>query len=170
MPDYTRDSPKQLELPPRLPLIGIPNQRGADASRDSRLVNGYVEFGQDEVLRIVKRPGLTVKYTLSGYGAGMFENYSVFYTPGETVDTGTLYLDDTSQVVVDTYAVTEPDGRFFSFARAPSGGNSGVFLHNTYECYFWNGPPLDTIPFADQAVGPLTCGITNLSTASASNT
>lgn len=162
MPDYTRDSPKQLELPPRLPLIGLPNQRGADPATDSRLVNGYVEMGEDGVLRIVKRPGLAVKYTLSGYGAGMFENYSVFYTAGGVVDTGTLYYDSTSQVVIDTYPVAEPDGRFFSFARAPGpASGSGVFMHNTFGCYFWNGPPLDTIPFADQPVGPLSCGITS---------
>lgn len=172
MPDYTRDQPKELSLPPRLPLIGIPNQRGASAARDSRLVNGYVEFGQDEVLRIVKRPGLTLKYDLAGYGAGMFGRYSIFYTPGETVDTATLYFDDGSLGTVETYAITEPRNRFFSFASAPTELNTEVlFLHNTFECYTWNGTTLRVLPFADQAVGPLTCGITlGLTSATTANT
>lgn len=166
MVDYTRDQPKELTLPPRLPLIGIPNQRGASPATDSRLINGYAEFGEDGVLRIVKRPGLTLKYDLAGYGAGMFGNYSLFYTAGEAVDTGTLYYDGTSAVVVDTYSITEPRNRFFSFATAPTGLDTEVlFLHNTFQCYTWDGTTLKTLPFADQAVGPLTCGITDTSTA-----
>ena len=167
MPDYTRDQPKELTLPPRLPLIGIPNQRGASAARDSRLVNGYVEFGQDEVLRIVKRPGLTVKYTLDGYGAGLFGNYSVFYSQSsESFITGTLYYDSSSIVAVDSYSVIRPSNRFFSFVTAPTGLDTEVlFFHNTFEAFTWDGGNLEVIPFADQAVGPLNCAITNGSTA-----
>ena len=115
MANYTREQPKELTLPPRLPLIGIPNQRGASAARDSRLVNGYVEFGQDEVLRIVKRPGLAVKYTLGGYGAGLFGNYSVFYEQtSESMTTGRLCFDGTSTVTIDTHSVIMVS-HFFAF-------------------------------------------------------
>jgi len=166
MPDYTRDQPKELALPPRLPLIGIPNQRGASAARDSRLVNGYVEFGQDEVLRIVKRPGLTVKYTLDGYGAGLFGNYSVFYEQtSESIATGRLCFDGTSTVTIDTHSVIGISERFFSFVDAPTGLDTEVlFFHNTYFVYVWDGATLKVVQSADQAIGPLTCSITNGST------
>jgi hypothetical protein len=91
----------------------------------------------------------------------MFGRYSVFYEPGETVDTGVLHFDDNIGDTVETYPVTEPGGRFFSFAAAPTGLDTEVlFLHNTFECYTWDGTTMRVLPFADQAVGPLTCGIT----------
>lgn len=164
MPDYTREQPKELTLPPRLPLIGIPNQRGADAARDSRLRNGYVEFGQDEVLRIIKRPGLTLKYTLDGDGAGLFENWSVFYNQvGESSMVATLHYDGGSGTTLDTYSITEAGNRFFSFAAAPTGLDTEViFLHNNYNAFIYeDGVGVTELPFADQSVGPLTCGITD---------
>ena len=167
MPDYTRESPKELTLPPRLPLIGIPNQRGADAARDSRLVNGYVEFGQDEVLRIIKRPGITLKYTLDGYGAGLHEGYSIFYKQtSESAVTGTLYGDGASLGVAETYSITDTGGRFFSFVTAPTGLDTELMLfHNTFQLYCYDGSAITEIPFAEQAVGPLSCSITTSSTA-----
>lgn len=167
MPDYTREQPKELSLPPRLPLVGIPNQRGGEATRDSRLVNGYAEMGQDDVLRIVKRPGLVERYTMAGYGAGMFENYSVFYEQtSESTVTGTLYYDAGSVNTIGSYSVLEPGGRFFSFARAPTGLDTTlIFLHNRYNCYTWDGISVQSVPFADQNVGPVTCSITNGSAA-----
>lgn len=173
MPNYTRDQPKELTLPPRLPLIGIPNQRGAEAGRDSRLVNGYVEFGQDEVLRIVKRPGLVERYTMAGYGAGMFENYSIFYEQtSESTVTGSLYFDAGLVNTIGSYSVTEPGGRFFSFAKAPAGlDTSLVFMHNRYACYTWDDITVNNVPFADQVVGPVSCGITDtLTTATTADT
>lgn len=167
MADYTREQPKELTLPPRLPLIGIPNQRGADASRDSRLVNGYVEFGQDEVLRIVKRPGLTVKYTKAGYGAGMHNNYSAFYEQtSESTFTGSLYYDNNLLNTIGTYSVLDTGGRLFSFVTAPTGLDTEVlFFHDTFQAYVWDDIAMETVPFADAPVGPLTCSITDTSTA-----
>ena len=49
MADYTRDAPKELTLPPRLPLVGVPNQRQTSVETDSRLINGYVEMGKRDV-------------------------------------------------------------------------------------------------------------------------
>ncbi len=71
MPNYTREAPKEVSLPVRLPLLGLPNQRAGSANEDSRLINGYVEIGQDEVLRVVKRPGLSVALELPGAYGGL---------------------------------------------------------------------------------------------------
>lgn len=163
MPDYTRDQPKELALPPRLPLIGLPNQRGSEAVRDSRLVNAYVEMGQDEILRIVKRPGLVERYTMAGYGAGMFENYSIFYEQtSESTITGTLYYDAGDVNTIGSYSVIDTGNRHFSFARTPTGLDTSVlFLHNRFACYTYDGITVENVPFADSPIGPVTCGITN---------
>ena len=172
MPDYSREQPKQLDLPPRLPLVGLPNQRSSSTGEDSRLVNAYVEFGQDDVIRVVKRPGLSLKYNLDGYGAGLFKENSVFYTTGGGGVTATLYYNSTAVATLETYALTEPSGRFFSFATAPTGLDTEVlFLHNTFKCFQWDGSVVETLPFAEQAVGPLTCSITlGLTTATTAST
>lgn len=60
MPNYTRTPERELPLNPRLPLLGIPNQRAGDPDIDSRLVNAYAEQGTDQRWHISKRPGLVV--------------------------------------------------------------------------------------------------------------
>jgi hypothetical protein len=120
MADYTRDAPKELTLPPRLPLVGVPNQRQTSVETDSRLINGYVEMGEDGVLRVVKRPGLTELYTLSGLGAGMFENYSIFYTVSGGTATAKIHYDGAAGTTIESYPSSEPLTRFFHFATAPT--------------------------------------------------
>lgn len=97
MPNYTREPAKEVQLPPRLPLLGVQNQRAGSPEIDSRLVNGYVEFGADEVLRIIKRPGLAVKYELpERTGLGTWERLSLFYRTSANPNPDTyLYSDST---------------------------------------------------------------------------
>ena len=109
MSNYTRDPPKEVSLPLRLPLVGIPNQRDSSPDKDSRLINGYVEVGQDEVLRIVKRPGLTLLYTLDGYGAGLFEDYSFFYVASGGEWLGKIYQDGTFLTNIGSHVDNYPD-------------------------------------------------------------
>jgi hypothetical protein len=168
MPDYTREQPKELSLPPRLPLVGLPNQRGSSTLQDSRLINGYVEFGQDDVLRIVKRPGLIEKYTMSGYGAGLFGTYSIFYDSiSESLLTAQLYEEAAFVGGFSSYSSLITAKRFFSFADAPTGQESGVvFFHNTFACFTVDSSgDVVAVPFAGASVGPLTCSITSGSTA-----
>lgn len=166
MPDYTRDAPKELTLPPRLPLVGVPNQRGTATSTDSRLVNGYIEMGEDGVLRVVKRPGITLLYTLSGEGAGMLENYSVFYINSGGNYIGKLYYDSTLNDTFDSYPNTEPSGRFFHFAFAPTGDETETLvLQNKYNMYAKTDSTFERILFAGESIGALTCSITSGSAA-----
>lgn len=169
MSNYTRDPPKEVQLPLRLPLVGIPNQRAASPSEDSRLVNGYVEFGQDEVLRIVKRPGLTLLYTLSGYGAGLFEDYSFFYTAVEGGWSGKVYQDDTFEVTIGSYTASTatPPVRFFYFNRVQTSlTGTTVLFHDTYNIWTYNSTDgLQTLPFQGQStIGPDTYNLTTDST------
>ena len=169
MVDYTREQPKELTLPPRLPLVGLPNQRAGSTLQDSRLVNAYVELGQDDVIRVVKRPGLTVLHTMSGYGAGLFGEYSIFYQAGEfPLVTSRLYQNGTQVSTVDGYSSTDSPERFFSFVQAPTGDETSViFMHNGFVARTWeeSTSTLTAVPFADQAVGPLSCSIASGSTA-----
>ena len=50
MPNYTREPAKEVQLPVRLPLVGLQNQRAVDPTLDSRLINGYIEVGADQIL------------------------------------------------------------------------------------------------------------------------
>ncbi len=166
MANYTRDPPKEVSLPLRLPLVGVPNQRAASIDEDSRLVNAYVEFGQDEVLRVVKRPGLTELYALEGYGAGLFENYSFFYVAssgewlGKVYEDGVLATNLTSHV--DDYP--DPPTRFFSFNRVQTAlEETTVLFHDRITIWTYNPDDgLETLPFqGTETVGPDSYNLTD---------
>lgn len=168
MANYTRDPPKEVSLPLRLPLIGVPNQRGASTDTDSRLVNGYAEVGQDEVLRVAKRPGLELLYTCApGYGAGMFDFYEFFYVWTGTEWRADIYLADTSVVTgVETVAGIEavPPARFFYFNEVATGlGMTTVLFHNQYTIWTYDvdANTLAALPYnGEETLGPLTFSIT----------
>lgn len=165
MPNYTRDQPKEVSLPVRLPLIGIPNQRGSSPNEDSRLINGYVEMGQDDVLRIVKRPGLTLYRTLTGYGAGLNGTRAVVVTAIEGGYTAKLYDGDTLAGSWSVAGSSLLAHRPWSMEVVSEGvEDTALVLHNT--CNIWTYGSAGTgamwyLPFEGQAEGPLTCGITN---------
>lgn len=159
MANYTRDPPKEVSLPLRLPLVGVPNQRLADQDKDSRLINGYIEFGADETLRVVKRPGLTELYDNGGYGAGLFEDYSFFYTAIEGGWQGKVYQDDTELATIGSYSASTatPPTRFFYFNRVQTGETeTTVLFHDRYNIWTYNSTDgLETLPYAgDSTVGP----------------
>jgi hypothetical protein len=171
MANYTRDPPKEVSLPLRLPLVGLPNQRGSSADEDSRLVNAYVEFGQDEVLRVVKRPGLTEIITAAGFGAGMFEEYSVFYEAVTDAWEAKVYQDDTLIGSLGTYGPrdTAAPERFFYFNRVQTAlRETAVLFHDQYSIWTYNNTDgLETLPYSGAStVGPdsytLTAGSTEV--------
>jgi hypothetical protein len=160
--DYTNAAPKEVQLPARLPLIGIPNQRAASPADDSRLINGYVEMGEDNELRVVKRPGLTLRHTLSGYGVGMLGNVSIFYAPVEGGYSGKFYFDNSLIGTIAAYAdVSVPPSRWFTLHPVAFGiGDSVTFFHNKYAAFTYNGAVIKSVPMSGDALS-LTCGITN---------
>lgn len=168
MANYTRDPPKEVSLPLRLPLIGIPNQRGSANDTDSRLINGYVEMGQDEVLRIAKRPGIASFYARgAGYGAGMYGFYDVRYIWTGAAWRADIYLLDTFQVSVETVAGIEavPPARFFYFNEVTTGlGTTTILFHNQYAIWTYDvdANTLAELHFnGEDTLGPLTFSVTN---------
>lgn len=162
MVNYTNAPAKEVQLPARLPLIGIPNQRASSPGDDSRLINGYVEMGEDGELRVAKRPGLALRHTLAGYGAGMLGNTSIFYVAVEGGYSGRFYYDSTLVGTVAPYAeVTAPPSRWFSLHTVSFGiGGSVTFFHNGYSAFTYNGAVIKSVPMSGTALA-LTCGITN---------
>jgi hypothetical protein len=157
--NYTRDPPKELSLPLRLPLVGIPNQRATAAEKDSRLVNAYVEFGQDEVLRIIKRPGLTVLNNNGGYGGGLYQDFSVFYTAVEGGWQSKIYQGSTFVVSIGSYTASTatPPDRFFYFNLVQTGiGTSALLFHDQYTIWTYStADGLEVLPYqGDTVVGP----------------
>ena len=75
---------QQLDPPMsiRLPLLGLPNNRAETPDKDSRIINAYVDKGDDGELYICKRPGLDESYSIGGAGRGCYmwkgDVYSVF--------------------------------------------------------------------------------------------
>lgn len=113
MPNYTRLPERELPLNPRLPLLGVPNQRAGVVEQDSRLINGYAEQGLDQRWHIIKRPGLVRHLQPTGAalpGRGLFvaegglmsvwrqesggQYYEDFYRGSASVGFGSAVLGD----------------------------------------------------------------------------
>lgn len=161
---YPRQQPKEVQLPARLPLVGALNQRLYNPATDSRLINGYVEVGEDDVLRVVKRPGLFLKYEFSGFGSGMAGPLSFFYDPVEGGYSGKLHLDGGAATTFASYAdAGSPPSRYFSADLVPDGLLSNLyFIHNGYQAYLYDiVDGLTSVPRLAEPFGPLTASITN---------
>lgn len=163
MSNYTREPAKEVQLPPRLPLLGVPNQRGATNLIDSRLVNGYIEQTSEGQLRIVKRPGLRVERTLSGNGAGLFGRYSIFYTPVEGGASAKLYENSALIATVESFAGASDSVRPFSYADVAYGiGKTTTFFQNGFVAFTYDSTQgYKSVPLNEAAAGPLTASITN---------
>jgi hypothetical protein len=123
------------------------------------LVNGYVEFGQDEVLRVIKRPGLVELFDNVGYGGGMFEDYSFFYTAVEGGWQCKIYQDSTYKVTIGSYTASTatPPTRFFSYNRVQTGVDTTTILfHDRYDIWTYSSSDgLETLPYQGTVtVGP----------------
>ncbi len=70
------------EMPNRLPLVVMPDNRDETTNKDARLINGYTEKSQITGHRVFKRPGLLANVNLSGNGYGTFnwqnDVYAIF--------------------------------------------------------------------------------------------
>lgn len=144
--------------------MGALNQRLYSPETDSRLINGYVELGEDEQLRVVKRPGLSLKYNLDGFGSGMIDDLSFFYVPVEGGYTGKLHVDGGAATDFASYSsgASTPD-RFFSAEVVPDGLTQDLyFIHNGYQAFLYDlVDGLTSVPRLAQPFGPLVCSITN---------
>lgn len=156
MPDYTREQPKEVSLPPRLPLVGIIDERPGELGRDGKLVNGYIERTDDGELHIVKRPGLSLRYVFGEghYGAGMFENYFFFQI---AVDGGTTFKFYNTETLISstiggsTTPLTENRLVYATNTLSSTGGYAFVFhTRNDMKAYFQSTSTLKDIPFANE--------------------
>ncbi len=113
---------------PRLPLAAPTSTRYADPSRDSRLVNAFVEQSPTGDIEVYKRPGLSLSNTPlgSGTGRGVFnwlgDLYAVFGT--------TLYKNGTSLGTVNGTGM-------YSFS-VTMGDAPKLFLHNAVKAYYYS--------------------------------
>ena len=157
MANYTRDTPKEVQLPVRLPLVGVLNQRSDSGGIDSRLINGYVEKGQDGEIRVTKRQG-----------------YSLFPGIGPGTSSGGNGMASTSLGVLSVFGDGFYNGSGALFATHPSlGGMTHIlevstsasgraaFLNCGSACFFYNGSTFKQILPEGTARGPLTASITN---------
>lgn len=158
MPDYTREQPKEVSLPPRLPLVGVIDERPGELGRDGKLVNGYIERTEDGELHIIKRPGLELRYAFgpNRYGAGMFENFMFFQVP---VDGGTSFeFYNTETLISNTIGSTTQalsTNRLVYAANTLSADGGYVFVFHTQrdmKAYFRATGVLRDIPFANEVV------------------
>ena len=61
--------------PQRLPLLVLTSNRGETATKDARLINGYVEVLENKELWVYKRPGLSAFSTPGGSNPGGIYNW-----------------------------------------------------------------------------------------------
>lgn len=124
-----QDGGQQLDPPMsiRLPLLGVLNNRDETAEKDSKLINAYLDKGQDGELYIAKRPGVNPAVTLAGAGRGCYtwrgEIYSVFGT--------TLYEGTTALGTVDG------TGGKYTFSST-LGQVPKLFLNNGVAQYYYS--------------------------------
>ncbi len=168
MPDYTREQPKEVSLPPRLPLVGVIDERPGELDRDSKLVNGYLERTDDGELHIIKRPGLELRYVFGNdrLGAGMFGNLLFFQ--GSDGAGSKFYLYNIETLVSSTLApsVEAPSpGRLTYFASSLTNAGPGYVFHMQSAMYAFLRETSDVvpIPFADVSLGPFDFVTTNAS-------
>lgn len=121
-------------------------------------------MGQDEVMRVVKRPGLSLEYTRSGFGGGMWAGgWAVFYTPVEGGFTGNLYFAGTLIASLGAYAGAYNPSRFFTFEYVATGLQTNtLMLQDTYSVWTYDlVAGLRSVPLANTTSGPITCSITH---------
>lgn len=169
MPNYTREPAKEVSLPPRLPLIGLVNQRAGSPEVDSRLVNGYVEVGEDGQVRVVKRPGLeevldigTAWVGLGSFSADSVGNLTVWAIPIEGGAAHTLYREGVSVGTLASVA-TGSATRSYYFEEVSTGAETTTIVINSeYAAYTYNPTDgLDLLHFRGTTYPAITCAITS---------
>ncbi len=114
--------------PKRLPLVIGPENRSSSTSKDSRLVNGYLEKNGEE-LWVVKRPGLlSYSSVTAANGYGLFYwNDSVYSIWG-----GTLYKDG-----VAITGTVDQTGGVYTFDKS-RGGTPKLYFQNGKKGYTYD--------------------------------
>jgi len=124
-----------------IPLFAPTNNRDLTVQRDARLVNGFVEKGDEQgEVYIYKRPGLIFDSQPSG---GSATGRGVFFWRGNvySVFNGTLYKNSTSVGSVDNAGM-------YTFT-ACLGATPALFLQNGANAYTYNGAALTHVTDAD---------------------
>lgn len=81
----------------RVPLIGNPDQRSGDSTKDQRFINTVTDV-VDEVVYLHKRPGTQLKYSKTGASRGLiYWEGNLYYVVGNT-----LYKDNASLFTLPT--------------------------------------------------------------------
>lgn len=169
MADFAREQPKEVSLPPRLPLVGVIDERPGETGRDGKLVNAYVERTEDGELHIIKRPGLELRYAFGSdrFGAGMFGNF--FFFQGNDGAGSKFYLYNTETLLSSAIGATtqaRTPGRLAYFVNSLNFAGKGYVFHTQSAMYAYL---IDTsevlpIPFANATLGPHNFVTTNGST------
>lgn len=130
-----------VDLPKRLPLVISPENRDDATGKDARLVNGFMEKGQDGEYYLYSRAGLGAYGQPTGgaaTGGGVYnwlgEVYSVFGT--------TLYRTNTAIGTVDG------SNGVYRFSSS-SGGTPRLVLGNGIKAYTFNGTTFAEIADGD---------------------
>lgn len=115
----------QQQPRPRIPFAASVANRDELPTVDARLINGYLEKGEDKALYVYRRPGVAVNYSVTAApGRGIYNwkgnVYSIF---------GTQFYQNTTLIgtVVD-------DGTIYTFS-SNLGATPHLFFHNTLAGY-----------------------------------
>jgi hypothetical protein len=97
--------------PKPLPLVAPIGARYDSLTVDSRVVNGFVEKGQDGALHVYKRPGFSaITEGISGTGRGIFNwKGSIYHVTGDTVYKDNVALSGTVESA-GVYSFTSTQG------------------------------------------------------------
>lgn len=127
-----------VAVPKRLPLVLAPENRDDSTSKDAKIVNAYMEKGDDGEYHLYKRPGLSTYQTKTGNGYGVFNWQGNLYNVTGT----TLYKNGTSLGTVDA------TGGVYRFSST-LGGTHQLVLGNGAAAYTYDNTTLAAIPDAD---------------------
>lgn len=134
--------PMQDDLPKRLPLVVLPANRDNTTAKDPKLINCYMEKGQNEgEFFVYKRPGYSQTSQPGGgaaTGRGVYNWKGDIYTAAGTL----LYKNNTSIGTIDT---TNGVYRFSSTL----GGTPRLVLGNGVKAYTYDGTTFAQITDVD---------------------
>lgn len=166
--NYPRQPAKELSLPTRLPLVAPLAQRGtrilADG-QDSRLINAYVEIGEDGEPNVVKRPGLAVWATRTGKTVGLgaaFISGALMEIWGDGSSTATLYINGSISGTVAADSIPVVGGFYpYTFSVVSFSDNFLVRIQSPKRNYIYNAGVTEILPRGDSLgtfSGTLTAG------------
>lgn len=121
---------ENVMLPPRIPLIVQPGNRGSTVNKDAKLVNCFIEVDKDGEIYIYKRPGMVATGVSVGASAGRGSFYwqgSVYAVFGDK-----LYVDG-----IEEASGLNTAGGVYRFDSI-LGSNPKIILMNGIRTYTYN--------------------------------